>query len=433
MGYNSVVAVIKYTDTVRGETFIEHFRSSMLRQRERNPLLMRMDWWLGMSYWREMGMNGWCPEDNINIRHDIVRESEVDCIASRVLSEPLRLDRPPWSIEYLENVDRMGHEFSVCVLKYHHAIADGFTIVGQMMSRIVPVSSKRRMDTVSKHQLSMPVPTLSSFLTSIWKVLTIPKDVPGTYRATRSRFPGQSLVVATSAKPLLLSEVKDIRSNHQTTINDVIVAGLTMALMMFEKSERKHQSNKDLTSVIWTALPWKTSPSRWGNSSLGFVYCTLPTLMAGRVSPRDVLLEIHSRLHALKSSPEALIINGALAVIGSVPTYLGKLVAPLTADAASISFSNMIGPSEKVYWPVPPEGDIGDLSEVGIIDTIHFATSPPFHYGPLVSILSYDGKFYSTISAREDMFSHSELARILDTYLPVAISSLSSGPESIRL
>jgi len=132
-------------------------------------------------------------------------------------------------------------------------------------------------------------------------------------------------------------------------------------------------------------------------------------------------MKTHSQLSEIKRSPEPLIINTALALIGSLPTWLGKLIAPLTADAASVSFSNMMGPTEKVYWPVTPGAATHDY---GVIESIFFATSPPFHYGPLVSILSYDGIFFSTISARADMFSHEELIKILNIYLPAAIDTL---------
>ena len=100
-------------------------------------------------------------------------------------------------------------------------------------------------------------------------------------------------------------------------------------------------------------------------------------------------------------------INSALKLIGALPVNVGKAISAKTADIASVSMSNLPGPSCPVYWPVGGQDE--DTSKIGLVASVHFATSPPFHFGPLLSVISYCGTFYVSVSARDELLSQSDL------------------------
>jgi hypothetical protein len=139
-------------------------------------------------------------------------------------------------------------------------------------------------------------------------------------------------------------------------------------------------------------------------------------------------LRCHERLSALKTSAEPVVINAALRLMGSLPVSVGKRISGATADIASVSMSNLPGPNCPVYWPV---GISEDLSGAGLVDSVYFATSPPFHFGPLVSVISYCGSFFMSISARDEVLPQQDLDWIVSEGLRKATDELLSASSCL--
>jgi hypothetical protein len=216
------------------------------------------------------------------------------------------------------------------------------------------------------------------------------------------------------------------------SLNDVLVSALSIAMRDFDSSERKTTRIQDATSVIWVSLPRSADVEKLegGNGGLGFASCALPLSVGTSDCVLDTVCKTHERLGALKASEEPLVINMALYLIGRLPVWLGKRISALAADKASVSISNMAGPTSKLVWPIPPPDARSNRTAYpgsGVVDSVYFATSPPFHYGPLFSLLTYHGNIYISVSARAELFSQQELVKLVKFYLLNAVIKMETS------
>ena len=414
--FNSVVVVVSFEKSVPSLILQKLIISNFISHEK--ALIGRIVISSDMIEWRNTPAR-WTPEDNVFIHDEPIKESEIEKMAGSIQSRPLCLEKPCWELIVLGSiVGRAGESTSGVIFKYHHALADGSTMLEKMLARAVPRDSNQSISPVlpvsrKVRKASYPF-GLISCLKSVYSLLTLRPDPPGLFRAFTIRKPGDKINVALSSS-LSLAEVKLIaKKRHEEngfSVNDVLTAIFTRAFRSFTLNNKKFTGKmEDIKSVVWVNLGNKSDSEAWGNSRLGFGYCQLPLSVE---DPRACLRECHSRLDRLKHSMDAAVINVALKFIGLLPIGLGKRIARITADMASVSMSNMAGPVKPVIWPVIPGETIIDSTINPAIRSIHFATSPPFHFGPLVSVMSYCGYFHISISARDEVLSHSDLQAIL--------------------
>jgi hypothetical protein len=378
--------------------------------------------------WKDMHSD-WDMKSNFSYigRCDSV---DISSIASKFLSEPLRLDRPSWEVRFIDSVNPNQGDtpFSVAMIKYHHSMADGFTMVQKLGSQIRPVDPNIRFEDAfprfrerqADHrkgwlkQLIATVRTLAS-------MAVMSADRPGLFRAPTARQADEPLFVSLSSsirvdriKQICHSLTEKYRLKSRLTINDMITTLLARSFRAYTLQQGVEP--RDLTSVVWVTLNQKPldANSPWNNSGLGFAYMQIPVACK---SAEECVMACHKRLTDLKSTTQPFIINKALWALGSVPLWLGKKIAAQMADYASVSFSNLVGPKVPVHWPSPSDAHV---------DAIYFATSPPFRFGPLVSVISYSGTFYFSLSARASLLPRESLDWILSEGLQQALAELES-------
>ena len=425
LGYNNVVAIVKYASVVPRSRFISHFCSQMS-----TTDVLRRCWEEVQGRMQSKCMGGdWDMKSNFSFisRCDSV---DISSIASKFLSEPLRLDQPGWEVRFIDSVHPIegGSPFSVAMIKYHHSMADGFTMVQKLGLQIRPVDPNIRLEDVFP-SFRNPKPDdrkgwlkqLIGTVRELGSMAVMSADRPGLFRASTARRLDESLNVSLSSsirvdriKQLCHSLSDKYRLKSRLTINDMITTLLARSFRAYTV----HQGfePRDLTSVVWVTLNQKPldANSPWNNSGLGFAYTQIPVACK---SPQECIMTCHQRLNELKSSAQPLIINKALWALGSVPLWMGKKIAAQMADYASVSLSNLVGPKVPVNWPSPSDAHV---------DAIYFATSPPFRFGPLVSVISYSGTFYFSISARASLLSQKSLDWILNEGLQEALVELES-------
>ena len=414
-GYNSVVAVIRFTAEVDSELFVKAFIASTIDSARQSPLTMGMSFSCGYMKWKDMGPK-WTPRDNIVITNALV--SDVEALVSRELSVGIDLSKPCWSLNFLESViENGGEKCSVCILKYHHVLADGFTMIQQMMGKMVPSADSSRSIVSLFPQKSVNPVVKKSVLKSVFSLLKMSPDKPSTLRSKRLRVGGDSVNVVLS-NVLSVARIKELSAKLGVSINDLLTSAFSIALSSI--------CTEDVSTVVWVSLNRDFGapihPGKWDNSTLGFGYIKLPL---SAKTPSESLALCMSRLNTLKQSPDPGVINGVLKCLGSVPLCIGKFVAGISADKASMSMSNLVGPRERVCWPTSDSGSGWE------VQSVYFATSPPFRFGPLISIISYDNVFCVSMAARSDMLSAKELHRIVDTELVNAVVQLEDLPLDV--
>jgi len=239
-------------------------------------------------------------------------------------------------------------------------------------------------------------------------------DKSSIYRSKIARSGKDSVaVVLSNAGGVTVDRLKALSKKFKYSINDILTCIISMSL------GKAPNAPDFVSSVIWVSLEKDydavIDPKKWDNSKLGFGYIQLPL---GVADPLECLATCHARLRALKASADPLVINKALKCIGRLPRRLGKCISAQTADKASVSMSNLVGPTSQVQWPV------NESSGGWPIESLHFATSPPFHFGPLFSVLSYNNGFYLSIAARADMLSSEELNVLANQSFVDAVEAL---------
>lgn len=407
-GFNNVVSFITFSNSVPVLDLQNQILSCFIK--EEMSFLRRLSIVDDMLVWED-APSGWIPEDNVKIMYEGVKECEIEIIASSTLSSPISFEKPCWELVlFAEILDARGESSVGALFKYHHALADGSTMLERMLNRAIPANSTQSISEIMPVSRSLRNAHTSnlgwiSCIASVLSLLTMRPDPAGMYRSRSLRNPDHKINVAFSSEAVCLSDVKLIAKKgegERVSVNDVLTAIISQAFRAFQSNKSKDPP-RDIRSVIWVSVPVPRT-NDCGNAGLGFGYCKLPISID---NPKRCLEEVHRRLSTMKKSCQALVINRVLHLIGSIPISIGKKLAKLSADMASVSISNMAGPTAPIIWPVSSVGGQGSVK------SIYFATSPPFHFGPLVSVMSYCGKFHISISARADLFSRSDLREIL--------------------
>ena len=162
-----------------------------------------------------------------------------------------------------------------------------------------------------------------------------------------------------------LAEVKAIGAATGTTVNDVLVASLTGAL-------RRYLHGRDsLVDEIRTFVPYNLRPldeplPRELGNRFGLVNLTLPV---GLGDPARRLAEVHSRMQAIKESPEGRLSFAILELIGRTPRQVEQRLVDLFAAQSTATMTNVPGPRDPLYFAgtriagvvswVPTAGSVG--------------------------------------------------------------------------
>jgi len=159
----------------------------------------------------------------------------------------------------------------------------------------------------------------------------------------------------------------------------------------------------------------------WGNQNLGVSYLKLPT-GATKDSPESILLECHRRLNRMKSSPEPLVANKLLTIVGSVPFGLIWPFRNVLMDKMSTSISNFPGPVKQIRLPASLDGQTGP--GVGTLKEVYFTVAPPFSYGPYVTMASYNGQMHLAITIAEKLMTEEKVKELVRERIPAAFNKL---------
>ncbi len=389
---------------------------------------------------------GWNPQDNCSSVPEPQTIETARRLISQRLTKPLDIRKPVWDLQFIESYmcNSSGVNVSAAILTMHHSMGDGFTLCHQIMRRAAPAEDGISLHecypfnapTQNHHSRSIKdfVQTISKLVASACKLLFLAPDPPSPLRNTAMRTLDDSIIGDMFELGHSVDDLK--RMAHDATIllrnqvrgkiylNDVVVAACALVL-----GDLMGKARHDVTSAIWIGLNRKSVIDRpkqrrfdWGNENLGTCYLKLPT---GESDPLKALITSHERLHDLKSSPEPMVANALLKLLGSIPLWILWPFRAVLMDKMSASISNFPGPVRKIKIPVAPDGKPNRaLAGVGVIRDAYFFVAPPFRYGPYVTILSYCGRMYFGISAAEKLMSKATLRDLSSSKIDAAIRQI---------
>lgn len=297
------------------------------------------------------------------------KQALLDLIAD-LATESIDYERPLWQIHV---VDHVG-QGSAIVLRFHHCIADGTAMlaVGNRLldtSADAPIElegSKRKKKRRGFLDLVIrPAKTVGGIAQTGVDAVTHPQHTLGVmqYAAEgvgtaamtalrdsdpqtplRGRLTGKQRV--TYSDPVSLDEVRAIGKAHNATVNDVLVAAMAGALRHYML---QHDFNPDGLSIR-AAVPVDLRPPGQGEklgNAFGLVFPQMP------VGEPDVLRRLRSTKRAMdriKRSPEAVALLSIMALMGHTPKSTEDMVSSILAAKASLVFTNVAGPRQKLYF-----------------------------------------------------------------------------------
>ena len=317
----------------------------------------------------------------------------LERFAGAVATEPLSPEHPLWRMYH---VDGFG-KGSAVVAKLHHCIADGFALVGLLLSMAdegpppeapAPASARPRafrdlrlegpLGGAVRAALASPSRALdlgtraADFARSLARMALLPQDAP-----TRFSRPLSGLRRAAFSRPIPLDLVRERAHGLGVTVNDLLVTALAGALRRVLVADGPPPPEiRALVPVnLRDQLPGAGDPAL-GNR-FGLVFLPLPV---GADEPGTRLDRIRSAVAELKRSPDAVVSYAVLWAIGQLPQEADRLLTGFFSRKASLVVTNVPGPTARLHLAGHE------------IDRIMFNVPHPATLGVGVSILSYAGE-----------------------------------------
>ena len=363
----------------------------------------------GRWYWQD-------DEDFDITRH--VRASRLDgdeadlrAWIGEQFADPLDMDHPLWSIEFLSGVEGYG---TVMFCRFHHALADGIRLTQLMFSLCdpadgsavlpVPVGREHRSSGLVSMGVSVarrgagdagnllvgslraplrlamamspqlirdgigiarrPLKVLDlveglvardnqsvNTIAEVSRVLAAPRSVETVW----SGVPGVDKGVSW-ARGLDLAKVKKVAQEHDGTVNDVLLALVSQALT-------RYLDEKDalVDEISWlvpvSLLPFDANlPEELGNH-FSLVFLPMPL---GLESTRHAIEAMADRMQRIKNSVEPAITFGVQLAIAQSPKALAFQLTNLFANKGVGILTNVPGPRELMTFAgVPVSGTLG--------------------------------------------------------------------------
>jgi WS/DGAT/MGAT family acyltransferase len=203
------------------------------------------------------------------------------------------------------------------------------------------------------------------------RLLLTPEDAASAIKGD----PGVSRRVAWS-RPLSLRNVKHIAHAHDATVNDVLLAAVSGALRHYLR-DRNSPTPEIQAMVPFNLRPMdKPVPRQLGNK-FGLVMLPLPVGTSGSYRR---LVEVHRRMHEIKSGRDGPVSYGILSAMGLTPEPVERRIVDLFSAKGTAVMTNVPGPREPVYLAGTP------------VRTVLVWAPTSGHIGMSVSIFSYRGE-----------------------------------------
>jgi diacylglycerol O-acyltransferase / wax synthase len=352
---------------------------------------------LARPRWREAGAV--LLDDHLVTHHlPSVRGAALREVVGAVASTRLDPARPLWRVHLVEAPDG-----GALVAKIHHCIADGFALVGLLLSlgdagpppgvrHALPAS--RRLapwldgPVTPRALVRSPLRALrlaagaGEVAAALARLAALPQDPPTLLSRPLT---GRQRAAWSAGVPL--RTVRRAARARGATVNDVVVAAVAGALRSLLASAGERVDALALRALVpvnlRASLP---APGEPLGNRFGLVFLDLPISSA---TPAARLEEVRASTARVKGRPDALATLAALAVLGTVPPRVEAPLLRFFARKASVVVTNVPGPREPLVLAGEP------------VESAMFWVPHPSTLGLGVSVLSYAGELRVGVRADE--------------------------------
>ncbi|CAL5403706.1 unnamed protein product [Camellia sinensis] len=345
----------------------------------------------GVKQWKRVKVN---LKDHINIPifppptgdSGELYDEQFDNYLTKIAMEELPQSRPLWEIHLIKYPTRnaAGH----VVFKLHHAMGDGFSMMGALLSCLqraddpsLPLTfPKVRMNVngreeedekKNKEGVMKSVPRiLTGFCNTIldfgWSLLksSFVEDDRSPIRSGDDGVEFRPVTITTIT--FSLDQIKQIKSNLQVTVNDVITGIIFLGTRLYMKEtgheNELNKSNSKSTALVllntrnvsgYTSVEEMIKPNitdtKWGNQ-FGFLHVSVPELGPSDSSNPINFVFKAQQVILRKRNSAAVFLTGKL--LDTSRKYRGPEATARyihsTLKNSSMTVSNMIGPIEQM-------------------------------------------------------------------------------------
>ncbi len=393
-----------------------------------------------------LGLPSWEYDSEFDLRRHIRevrveqgRTAELKDLAGKLFSTVMDRRHPLWDMTLVRGL--RGNRTGI-IFRLHHCLADGIAGVGLMnvlldANPAAPLVSKRRIkihiprkrDPLS----SLTAGVVDSYSDFVKRILSALADLLSMAERAASGsnvdpnefaklFPEVTAFTERlrfnvlyrgpqkfACTEIPLAEVKAIRHQCGTSVNDVILAIVTATVRRYCELHGERVKGRLLRMMVPVNLRGSESPSELGNR-ISLVPVTVPLDIR---PPRKLLAAVHKRTEFLKHIHAAELVSLAGGLIGMFPTSVQGLAGPIASQLPVTPFNlvctNVPGPQYPLYilghqmlewYPYVPVG--GEMA-------VNCA------------ILSYNGKVYFGFSG--DVHAAPDLRR-LEKLLEISFNEL---------
>ncbi len=380
-------------------------------------------------------------------RHDLggsatLRDAEVEI--GLIAGRPLDHGVPLWEIHVIEG---LADGRKVVVGKIHHALADG-NAANAMLGNLTDVRSADRATPLTRDpDDDTPVPSrrrlaLEGLRDAVLQIALLPRlllstllGVTSMLRYRRSRETGVPLPIAHAPRvsfngpltprrsfatvTLRLADLKEVRREHDVTLNDVVLA-LTAGALRRWMDEHGEQPSVSLTAGVPVGLDAVGSDPRLQGNNVSNLFTTLATDVSDPVERLHRISrtaghakEMNRRLGSQMLADWNQFAPPSLIALGT-RLYSRFRAARFHPAAFSAIVSNVPGPRELISIG---GARLTDIFSVGpLVDGI----------GLNVTVWSYVDRMNFSLLACPDLLPDVE---VLASYFPAALAELRGEPE----
>jgi diacylglycerol O-acyltransferase / wax synthase len=378
-----------------------------------------------------LGLPSWEYDPEFDLRRHVRQVSlkhgtftELKALAGKLFSKVMDRQHPLWDVTLVRG---LKGERTAIIFRLHHCLADGIAGVGIMNALLdaspqAPPLAKKKLDfrvPGPRDPLSsLTAGIVESYADFVKRILSALADVltmSERAAATGGAMPGDELMklfpeitafterlrfnvlyhgpqrFACTTVPL--AEIKHIRQQCGTTVNDVILTLVTATIRSYCELHGDPVKGKLLRIMVPVSLRNGTQASELGNR-ISLVPVTIPLNIR---QPQKLLSAVHKRTEFLKRVHAAELVSLAGGLIGMFPTSLQGLAGPIASQLPITPFNlvctNVPGPQSPLYllghklldwYPyVPVGGEMAvNCAILSYNGTVYFGFSGEVHAAP---------------------------------------------------
>jgi diacylglycerol O-acyltransferase / wax synthase len=378
-----------------------------------------------------LGLPSWEYDPEFDLRRHVRQVSlkhgtftELKALAGKLFSKVMDRQHPLWDVTLVRG---LKGERTAIIFRLHHCLADGIAGVGIMNALLdaspqAPPLAKKKLDfrvPGPRDPLSsLTAGIVESYADFVKRILSALADVltmSERAAATGGAMPSDELMklfpeitafterlrfnvlyhgpqrFACTTVPL--AEIKHIRQQCGTTVNDVILTLVTATIRSYCELHGDPVKGKLLRIMVPVSLRNGTQASELGNR-ISLVPVTIPLNIR---QPQKLLSAVHKRTEFLKRVHAAELVSLAGGLIGMFPTSLQGLAGPIASQLPITPFNlvctNVPGPQSPLYllghklldwYPyVPVGGEMAvNCAILSYNGTVYFGFSGEVHAAP---------------------------------------------------